>query len=158
MKTTKLAYTALLSGALAFLPVLASADDGTQVGILKCDVEGGIGLLLGSKKDMTCVFTKNDKTIENYKGYDLVLGVDLGATAESHITWAVLAPSLNEKPGALTGDYVGATAEVTVVGGVGANVLVGGGNSVTLQPISVQTQTGLNVAGGFGKIKLEYVE
>jgi hypothetical protein len=157
MNKTKFACSALLFSALAFLPVLASAADGTQIGVLKCDVEGGVGMLLGSKKDMTCVFTKKDGTVENYKGYDLTLGLDVGVTDESHISWAVLAPSLNEKAGGLSGDYVGATAEVTVAGGVGANVLIGGGNSITLQPLSVQTQTGLNIAGGFGKIKLEYV-
>ena len=158
MKKSKLACTVLLSGALAMLPVFASASDDTQIGVLTCDVDGGVGMLLGSKKDMMCVFTKSDDTVESYKGYVLTLSVDVGVTKESHITWAVLAPSVNEKAGGLTGGYAGVKAEVTAAGGVGANVLVGGGNSITLQPVSVQTQTGLNIAGGIGSMKLEYVK
>jgi hypothetical protein len=138
---------------------MAQADDkNVQKGTLKCDVEGGIGLLLGSKKDMTCVFTKTDGSVENYKGRVLTIGVDIGVTKESHITWAVLAPSGENDAGALAGDYTGVTAEATVAGGVGANVLVSAGKQFTLQPVSVQTQTGLNIAGGIGSIKLEYVK
>ena len=47
----------------------------------------------------------------------------------------------------LVGDYGGVSAEASVALGVGANALVGGSNkSIVLQPISVQGQTGLNVA------------
>ena len=46
------------------------------------------------------------------------------------------------------------TSRVVVMldgGGVGANVLVGGGNdSVTLQPVSITGQEGLNIAAGIG--------
>ena len=62
--------------------------------------------------------------------------------------WLVLAPSSNiYAPGALAGDYLGASAEVTAAVGAGANLLVGGMNGTfTLQPLSLQTQTGLNLA------------
>lgn len=148
------------AAAVVMLAGAAYADDAanTQQGILKCDVDGGIGLILGSKKDMTCVFTKEDGTVENYAGHVLKIGVDIGITKESHITWAVLAPSGKNDEGALAGSYDGVTAEATVVGGVGANVLVSAGNQVTLQPLSVQTQQGLNVAAGIGSIKLDYVK
>ena len=57
--------------------------------------------------------------------------------------------------GALSGTYAGASAEATVGAGVGANALVGGlESSFTLQPLSVQGQTGLNVAGGLARITL----
>jgi len=88
----------------------------------------------------------------------LKIGVDIGITKESHITWAVLAPSGSNEVGALSGNYTGVSGEVTVAGGVGGNVLVSAGKQFTLQPISVQTQTGLNIAGGIGSIKLEYVK
>ena len=67
----------------------------------------------------------------------------------------MLAPRTNLEPGALEGTYVGATAEASVVAGVGANVLVGGGNSVTLQPVSISGQQGLNVAAGIGAVVLK---
>ena len=81
-------------------------------------------------------------------------GLDLGATAGGEMVWAVYAPS-NKKFGALAGQYGGASAEATVGAGVGANVLVGGSNrTVTLQPVSVQGQAGLNVAAGVAEIDL----
>jgi len=147
----------LVSGAIvAASAVGATEGDKTQVGVLRCDVAGGLGLILGSKKALTCVFTKNDDTTEKYVGRILKVGLDIGVTKESHISWAVLAPSGANDVGALQGSYAGVSAEATIGGGVGANVLVGGGNSFALQPLSVQVQTGMNVAGGIGSIKLEY--
>jgi hypothetical protein len=70
----------------------------------------------------------------------------------------VVAPTINLAPGALSGNYVGATASATAGVGVGANVLVGGsGNSIALQPVSIEGNTGLNVAAGIGAITLTYV-
>lgn len=159
MKTTLKAAAVLAALGLPLsLASAAFAEDNVQKGTLKCDVEGGVGLLLGSKKDMTCSFEKKDGTVEHYKGDVLTIGVDIGVTKDSHITWEVLAPSGKNDAGALAGRYDGVTAEATVAGGVGANVLVGVGNSVTLQPLSVQTQKGLNIAGGIGSIKLDYVQ
>ncbi|HEY4995167.1 MAG TPA: DUF992 domain-containing protein, partial [Aestuariivirga sp.] len=57
--------------------------------------------------------------------------------------------------GALAGSYVGASAQATVIAGLGANVLVGGwSDSINLQPLSVQGQTGLNVAAGLASLNL----
>jgi hypothetical protein len=45
-----------------------------------------------------------------------------------------------------------------VGGGIGANVLVGGSNrTVQLQPISVQEQTGINIAAGIAQIELHFI-
>ena len=55
----------------------------------------------------------------------------------------------------LAGTYTGATAEVSVAAGLGANVLVGGSNrTVALQPLSVQGQVGLDIAAGIGQLEL----
>ena len=55
----------------------------------------------------------------------------------------------------LAGDYVGATGEVTIAVGLGANVLVGGSNrQVALQPLSVSGQVGLNLAVGVADLQL----
>ncbi|HEX3859186.1 MAG TPA: DUF992 domain-containing protein, partial [Pseudolabrys sp.] len=70
------------------------------------------------------------------------------------MVWAVFAPS-DRRFGALAGEYGGATAEATVGAGLGANVLVGGSDrTVALQPVSVQGQTGLNVAVGVTGMRL----
>jgi hypothetical protein len=149
---------AAIAASLVFTTAVQASEGNVQKGILKCDVAGGVGMLLGSKKKMTCVFTKKNGDVEKYDGRVLKIGVDIGITKESHITWAVLAPSGSNEVGALSGNYTGVSGEVTVAGGVGGNVLVSAGKQFTLQPISVQTQTGLNIAGGIGSINLEYVK
>jgi hypothetical protein len=71
--------------------------------------------------------------------------------------WAVYAPT-NQPAGALAGSYGGASAEATVVAGVGANVLIGGSNqTIELQPVSLQGQAGLNVAAGITGLELRWV-
>ena len=82
-------------------------------------------------------------------------GVDIGYTQGGVLLWGVFAPSANLAPGGLSGNYVGATGSATV--GAGANVLVGGSNrTISLQPLSIEGNTGLNVAAGIGAISLRY--
>lgn len=133
------------------------AKSGVRVGALNCVVEGGVGLILGSKKSMVCTFKPANGGSEKYKGSITRLGVDIGVTGKAYMTWAVFAPG-KLKSGSLAGDYGGAGAEATIGVGLGANALVGGfKKSVALQPLSVQGQTGLNVAAGVAGLKLRYV-
>ena len=143
-----------LTAAVA-LPPAAKAADRTQVGTLTCDISGGIGMIIASRKDVTCMFTPaNPGPRQVYVGHISKFGLDLGATTGGQMVWAVFAPS-SANFGALSGDYVGATAEATIGAGLGANALVGGSNrTVALQPLSVQGQTGLNVAGGVAALTL----
>ncbi|MGB7279747.1 MAG: DUF992 domain-containing protein, partial [Pseudolabrys sp.] len=144
-----------MAAALA-LPIPASAQaNRTKVGTLSCDISGGIGLIITSKKDLTCMFTPSQPgPKEVYVGSITKFGLDLGATAGGEMVWAVYAPS-TRKFGALAGNYGGATAEATVGAGLGANVLVGGSDrTVALQPVSVQGQAGLNVAAGVADLRL----
>lgn len=144
-----------MAAALA-LPIPASAQaNRTKVGTLSCDISGGIGLIITSKKDLTCMFTPSQPgPKEVYVGSITKFGLDLGATAGGEMVWAVYAPS-TRKFGALAGNYGGATAEATVGAGLDANVLVGGSDrTVALQPVSVQGQAGLNVAAGVADLQL----
>jgi hypothetical protein len=140
-------------------PMSAFAQSGANVGVLSCTVEGGIGLILGSSKEMECNFDPLDGSEpHHYSGSVGKLGLDIGITNESYISWQVIA-SGNLQPGSLEGNYVGASAQATAGVGLGANVLVGGSNeSITLQPLSIQGQTGLNLAVGIGTMKLNYAE
>jgi len=53
----------------------------------------------------------------------------------------------SNNPGNLAGFYGGASANLALAVGGGANALVGGlAHSLVLQPVSFQTQTGINVA------------
>lgn len=136
-----------------------AAGAGVKVGTLVCDVSGGIGLILGSKKSMRCTYSRaSDGREEYYEGSIAKYGLDIGVTQAQTMAWVVFAPG-KVGAGALAGRYVGATAEATVAVGAGANVLVGGlDNTVALQPVSVQGQTGLNVAAGVADLKLHSVQ
>jgi hypothetical protein len=153
MKLTSLTIAATLMLGAALSPTVAKT--GVKAGVLKCDVEGGVGLIFGSQKNMTCRYSPADGgSDEVYRGTVTKLGLDIGVTGESFITWVVFAPGKVNR-GALAGSYVGASAEVSAGLGVGANALIGGFNkSIALQPLSVEGQTGLNVAVGIGEMEL----
>jgi hypothetical protein len=126
----------------------AQPADHIKVGTLTCDIAAGIGAIIVSKRNIACMFTPA-KPGPRAAGTITKFGLDLGGAFGGEMIWAVYAPT-NRVFGARTGRFVGATAEATVGVGVGANVLVGGSNrTVTLQPVSVQGQTGLiNIAAG----------
>jgi hypothetical protein len=152
----------LIAAASAAMLAASSAamaqQEGIELGVLECEVEGGAGFIIGSTKDVLCTYTPADKSLapESYHGEIRKIGLDVGVTGETHIAWVVLAPSRDiYAPGGLAGNYVGASAEASVAVGGGANLLVGGSNkSFTLQPLSVQAQTGVNLAVGVTDLQL----
>ena len=148
------AALAVVAAVTSPISTMAQAER-TKAGTLTCDISGGIGLIITSHKDVTCMFTPSQPgPREVYVGGISKFGLDLGATAGGEMVWAVYAPT-NRRFGALAGSYSGATAEATVGAGLGANVLVGGSDrTVALQPISVQGQAGLNVAAGVAELTL----
>jgi hypothetical protein len=151
------ALAVVAAAAVASLPVssLAQGSNRTKVGTLTCDISGGIGVIIASKKSVACMFTPAQPgPREVYTGSISKFGLDVGATAGGEMVWSVFAHS-NKVFGALAGNYAGASAEATVGAGLGANVLVGGSNrTVALQPLSVQGQTGLNLAVGVSELVL----
>ena len=154
-------FSAILAAAIgATIP--AQAQERVELGSLECFVDAGTGFILGSTKDISCAFTPADpdREIENYFGVISKFGLDIGSTEESYINWLVVAPTSGVlEAGALAGDYIGASASATFAVGLGANVLVGGSNkSFALQPVSIQTQKGLNVAAGVTELELRSIE
>ena len=146
----------LVTGVLAW-SVPASAQSGVKVGVLTCNVSSGWGFVFGSSRNLRCSFSPNSGPPEHYNGRVQKFGVDIGFVSSAVIVWAVFNPTSDIAPGALAGDYVGATASASVGVGAGANVLVGGGSkSVTLQPVSIEGNAGLNVAAGIGAISLKH--
>ncbi len=146
--------TALAMATLAAPP--APAQSTAQVGTLSCDVSAGVGMILMQKQTMTCLFTpSNGGPPEPYLGRIDEFGVALGAVGQGRLIWEVVAPATGVPRGALSGTYTGVGAQASVGAGVGANVLVGGtGRSFSLQPVSVEGQTGLNIAGGVTTVTL----
>jgi hypothetical protein len=127
---------------------------GSKAGLLTCHVDSGWGFIIGSSRDLKCTFASSSKTDEYYTGKVQKFGVDIGYMHSSVIVWTVLAAG-QVAPGALAGGYGGVTGSAAVAGGVGASVLVGGSNkSITLQPLNIEGQTGLNVAAGIESFTL----
>ena len=123
------------------------ARDGVKIGMLTCDVGGGVGYVLGSAKTVDCVFSASNGERDSYSGVIRKMGVDLGFTTQGRIVWAVFAPTAGYHQGSLGGLYQSATAEATVGVGIGTNVLIGGtSGSIHLQTVSISGQIGLNLA------------
>jgi len=150
-------FVGLAALALGYVSVLGSASaQSGKAGTLSCDVSGGLGLIIASNKAVNCLFQPEAPgwAPESYTGSISKFGLDIGGTTSAQMVWAVIAAG-SPAPGALAGDYAGATAEATFAVGLGANVLVGGSNrSIALQPLSVSGQTGLNAAGGVAVLRL----
>ena len=140
--------------AAAFAPP-AGAQGGVNVGNLTCNVSSGWGFVFGSSRALNCTFAGTGGRYDYYVGNIMKFGVDIGYTQGGVMIWTVVAPAANLAPGALAGTYAGGTASATVGVGVGANALVGGsGNTIALQPLSLEGNSGLNVAAGIGAIQL----
>jgi hypothetical protein len=132
-----------------------SQTSGVKAGSLTCNVASGWGFVFGSTRDLDCTYADNNGTIERYTGHIDKFGADIGYHAGGIVAWAVLAPTANVAKGALAGTYGGVTGGVAVGVGASANVLVGGsGQTISLQPLSVEGMTGLNVAAGIADIVL----
>lgn len=150
-------FAATILAVASVMPVSGVAQPAkrVKVGTLTCDISAGLGLIIASKKRLTCMYTPaGPGPREVYTGNITKFGLDVGATAGGEMVWSVYAPT-SRRIAALSGHYAGAAAEATVGAGLGANVLVGGSNrTVALQPVSVQGQTGLNVAVGVAEMTL----
>jgi Protein of unknown function (DUF992) len=156
-KRLQMMMSAVAVAALAFAAPAQAAPHGVKVGTLTCHVASGWGFVFGSSKDLRCNFRPNGHQGEHYSGSISKFGVDIGYTEGGELIWGVFAPTSDLRPGSLEGDYAGASASATVGVGLGANVLIGGlDKSVALQPLSVEGNTGLNVAAGIGSISLKY--
>lgn len=95
--------------------------------------------------------------MERYFGSVTRFGLDLGITVGGVMNWAVIARTTRIGRGALAGNFVGASGDIALGLGVGANVLVGGSRrSVMLQPLSVSGQAGINLAVGVAGLTLRF--
>jgi Protein of unknown function (DUF992) len=159
LKKVGLALGAIgLAAGLAAPGTPAQAQSGVRVGTLSCNVASGWGFVFGSSRSLHCAFSGAGRPPEHYTGTISRFGVDIGYIQGGVLVWAVLAPTTNVARGSLAGNFAGATASATVGVGAAANVLIGGSNqSISLQPLSIEGNTGLNVAAGIGAITLHYV-
>jgi hypothetical protein len=153
MKRARLFCAAMMLALTCCSPAIAQRN--TQVGTLNCTMGPTVGLIVGSVQRMSCTFRRNNGVTEHYAATFKRLGLDLGVSAGGRLVWGVYAPSSGLTPRALAGNYVGASGDIALGLGVGANALVGGSNrTVALQPVSVEGQVGINIALGAAGLRL----
>lgn len=151
-----LSFASFAAAALFALSVPADAQQGrVQAGVIECRGGPHVGLVVGSMTNLGCVFRANGRPDDLYIATVTKVGLDLGITDQTAVSWVVFAPTVQLGPGDLSGNYAGVDASAAVGVGLGANALVGGSaNSFALQPLSVQGQTGLSVAAGVQSLQL----
>ena len=150
------AFATLVCLGLLTAPVVAQSRSAwTQVGMLSCRLNPSIGFIIAGHQTMECRFTQDRFPPQAYEGALNTVGLDIGISAGGVLGWAVLAPTAGAPAGALAGEYVGASGDIGVGLGVGANVLVGGsGRTFALQPVSLEGSVALNVTLGISALKL----
>jgi hypothetical protein len=156
MKKFAMATAAVLLASSVLAPERGAQAQqaGVNAGILTCNVSAGWGFVFGSSRALRCEYSGAGHS-ERYSGQITKFGVDIGYLAGAVMVWNVIAPTASLAPGTLAGNYAGATGSATVGVGAAANVLVGGsGQTVTLQPVSIEGNTGLNVAAGIAALSL----
>ena len=123
---------------------------------MTCNTDPRVGLVLGSRQDMRCVFVASATGQQYvYTGTIRRIGVDIGVTRGGTLFWAVFARNSQIGQGTLRGNYVGASGNVALGLGLGAKVLIGGSRrTITLQPLSVEGQIGVNLALGIANLTL----
>jgi Protein of unknown function (DUF992) len=166
-KTTKgaivvkhyLVLATLVFPALVAPAVAQGPQPWTQVGVLTCTLNPSIGFIIAGHQSMECSYAPSGPyPPQAYQGAINSVGLDVGVTAGGVLAWTVLAPTQGVAAGALAGEYVGASGDIGIGIGVGANVLVGGsGRTFALQPLSVEGSISLNIALGVSMLKLHAI-
>jgi Protein of unknown function (DUF992) len=128
----------------------------TQAGMLTCKLNPSIGFIIAGHQSMECRYVPSDGSPpQAYEGALNTVGIDIGISAGGVLGWAVLAPTGGIPAGALAGEYVGASGDLGIGVGAGANVLIGGSaRTFALQPVSLEGSIAVNVALGVSGLKL----
>ena len=143
--------------ALICATALPARAERFRIGRLLCASSPRVGLVLGSSQSLRCVFHAiNSPRHYVYVGRIRRVGLDLGVTSAGMLSWAVFARNSRIGPGTLRGSYVGASGNVAVGPGLGANVPIGGSRrTIALQPLSVERSIGFNLAAGVSNLTLD---
>jgi hypothetical protein len=157
MRAHHFAFASILLLAASTAPAVAQQPAYTKAGALTCRTSASVGLIVGSRQRLDCVYRPDSGgPQERYTGRIGRLGLDVGITAGGVLGWAVLTRGRGVPRRALAGTYVGASGDISLGVGAGANVLVGGSQrAVALQPVSVEGQVGVNLALGVARLVLQ---
>jgi hypothetical protein len=158
---TTIALSLAVLGIVAPVAPAQAVGSGIEIGILTCSVVPGsrVNLILRSTADVTCEFSHGGVT-ERYKGETgIALGLDLSIKSNERMAFTVISASTDIGTYALAGRYVGGEIAAEVGLGLGAKALIGGGaHSIGLQPVALETSTGLGASAGLAFLYLEPFE
>jgi Protein of unknown function (DUF992) len=158
-KLTRILALSLVLGGFAAMSLATQAfADRVKTGTLRCNLAPTVGLLVVERQRLSCTYTPDGPwPPEIYYGSFTTVGAAIGFSRGGHMAWAVLAPTNGHLHGALAGTYVGASADVAMGAGLGANALVGGSHrSVALQPLSVEANAGVDLTAGVSRLRLHW--
>ena len=142
------------------ITVVQAEDAKGEIGVVTCDYIPGtkVNLLIFSSASFNCVFVHSG--VKDY--YDgeagIGLGLDLQWTTQSTMSYTVMASTGKNVDWsvALNGTYSGGKASAAFGVGLGAAVLIGGGeDSVALIPLAIETGTGFGATAGLGYLSLK---
>jgi hypothetical protein len=153
---SKICRLAVLCASMVLLagPAFAQAQP-IRVGGLTCDAAPRVGLVIGSRQNLRCVFRSNATGRQyRYTGTISRMGLDVGITGGGRLFWGVFAPTSHVGYGVLRGN-LRCQRQCVLWTRPGANVLVGGSHrTISLQPLSVEGQVGINLALGVARLTL----
>lgn len=146
---------AIIPAALIVSAPAFAATKHLEVGKLECNLSGNFGAILGAKEMTSCVFTPSapGDTVK-YTGTITEFGLDIGQIKAAKLVWLVDAVS-EQSNYDLAGTYVGVEADASFGLGAGAYVLTGSQNALTLQPVAVDGEEGINAAVGVVRFDLK---
>lgn len=156
MRTTLLLAAALPAAFLLTAIEPAAAAEHFEAGKLECDLSGDFGAILGAKQEATCTFTPSAPgAAVRYTGKISEFGLDIGEIKKAKLVWLV--DAVSKQPAYdLEGTYRGVEADAALGLGAGAVVLTGGTHgTLSLQPVAVEGDEGLNVAIGVTQLNLK---
>lgn len=157
LRSTRAIFVA--AGAAAGALALASPGHAAvQLGTLNCTIGSGPGYLIASSRPVACTYS-GPAGPEYYTGSMAKLGMDIGWLRGGRMIWDVVTPTAAAAPerGMLSGNYAGVTGSASIGVGGGASLLVGGsGQAFTLQPVSIEALSGVDLAGGLESLSLRY--
>src|SRR5215831_14218930 len=149
MLRSRLWAALLIFGGLGVEPAAAQQQWQLNLGRLVCRTGPGIGAVIASRRQLTCLLRATDGHVERYAGSVTRFGLDVGATAGGVMSWSVLTRTRGMRRGALAGHYIGLSGDASIGLGAGAKALIGGTRrAMVLQPVSLVAQVGVNLAVG----------
>jgi hypothetical protein len=151
-------YFAGLVAAVVSASVTPAMANYVETGILECR---GISqqYVITSFTNLQCIFRAHSGARQNYVASVRRVGLDIGVNQSTVLVWTVYAPTRTPGPGSHSGVYVGGSANATLGLGAGVNALFGGSDyTISLQPVSFQSQTGIGAAGGISALQLQSVD